>query len=106
MPKASQCHVRCVMCENAPGQLSQDPPTPSHFEMASQNVTADMIAGSIPCGPDPERVVEQVQQFLDAGFDHLHLHQIGDDQEGFFHFWSRELRPRLDGLAPRLAGGQ
>jgi coenzyme F420-dependent glucose-6-phosphate dehydrogenase len=88
-----------------PGQLSQDLPTPSHFEMASENVTADMIADSIPCGPDPEPVIEQVRQFLDAGFDHLHIHQIGYDQEGFFRFWARELRPRLDELrAPVQVG--
>jgi hypothetical protein len=30
-----------------------------------------------------------------AGFDHIALHQIGPDQEGFFRFWERELRPRL-----------
>jgi G6PDH family F420-dependent oxidoreductase len=81
-----------------PGQLSQDLPTPSHFEMASSLVTPDMVAESISCGPDPEPVVEQVRSFLDAGFDHLHLHQIGPDQEGFFRFWRDTLRPRLDEL--------
>ena len=27
--------------------------------------------------------------------DHVHLHQIGPDQDGFFEFWDRELRPKL-----------
>ena len=83
-----------------PGQLSQDLPTPSHFEMATEHLTQEQIVGQIACGPDPEPVVEQVQQFLDAGFDHLHLHQIGADQEGFMRFWAKELRPRLDRLEP------
>jgi G6PDH family F420-dependent oxidoreductase len=78
-----------------PGQLSQDLPTWSHFEQAAQLVTEDMIGSSIPCGPDPEPVLEKVGSLVDAGFDHVHLHQIGDDQEGFFRFWSEELAPRL-----------
>src|SRR5215213_4103106 len=40
-----------------PGQLSQDLPTPSHFEMASELVTPDQVAQSIPAGPDRKSVV-------------------------------------------------
>ncbi len=54
-----------------------------------------MIADSVPCGPDPEPVLEQIKALTDAGFDHIHIHQVGDDQEGFFDFWTRELVPRL-----------
>lgn len=78
-----------------PGQLSQDLPTWTHFEQAAQLVTEDLIASSVPCGPDPGPVLEQVGALVDAGFDHVHLHQIGDDQEGFFEFWEREVAPRL-----------
>jgi G6PDH family F420-dependent oxidoreductase len=78
-----------------PGQLSQDLPTWTHFEQASQLVTRDMIAETISCGPDPEPVLEIVRKYEAAGFDHLHFHQIGPDQEGFFRFWSEELAPRL-----------
>jgi len=28
-------------------------------------------------------------------FDHVSLHQIGPDQEGFFNFYQREVLPRL-----------
>ena len=27
---------------------------------------------------------------------HRHFHQIGPDQDGFFRFWERELRPVLE----------
>lgn len=81
-----------------PGQLSQDLPTYTHFEQAAEVVTPEMITEAIPCGPDPDPVVEEVKAFLDAGFDHIHLHQIGPDQEGFFGFWERELRRRLSAL--------
>ena len=78
------------------GDLSVELALPLHFEQASQTVTPEMIGESTPCGPDPARYVEMVQQYLDAGFDHIYFHQIGPDQEGFFRFWQEELRPALD----------
>jgi hypothetical protein len=36
-----------------------------------------------------------VQQYADAGYDHLYFHQIGPDQDGFFRYWERELRDAL-----------
>jgi coenzyme F420-dependent glucose-6-phosphate dehydrogenase len=47
------------------------------------------------CEPDPERYVAALQKFTEAGFDHVSLHQIGPDQEGFFNFYQREVLPRL-----------
>ena len=60
------------------------------------NVTEDMVAKQVSCGPDPERHVEAITKYLDAGFDEVYINQIGSDQEGFFDFYRRELRPRLD----------
>ena len=81
-----------------PGQLSQDLPTWTHFEQATQLVTEEDATGSVPCGPDPEPVVESVRTFLAAGYDHLYFHQIGPDQDGFLRFWTNELSPALDEL--------
>jgi G6PDH family F420-dependent oxidoreductase len=78
-----------------PGQLSQELPLPSHFEQASQLVTEEMVAGTTPCGPDPERHAAAVREYLDAGFDEVYISQIGKDQAGFLDFWRRELAPRL-----------
>jgi coenzyme F420-dependent glucose-6-phosphate dehydrogenase len=36
-------------------------------------------------------VLEQIRRFEDAGFDHVYLHQIGPDQDGFLRFARREL---------------
>jgi coenzyme F420-dependent glucose-6-phosphate dehydrogenase len=49
----------------------------------------------VPSGPDPDPVLASIQQFVDAGYDHVYLHQIGPDQAGFFGFWERELQPAL-----------
>jgi coenzyme F420-dependent glucose-6-phosphate dehydrogenase len=77
------------------GQLSQDLPTWTHFEQAAEMVTEEDAVGSKPCGPDPEAYVESVRTYLDAGYDHLYLHQIGPDQDGFFRFWRDELASRV-----------
>jgi coenzyme F420-dependent glucose-6-phosphate dehydrogenase len=77
------------------GQLSQDLPTWSHFETAAAMVTEEEATSSAPCGPDADAVVESIQTYVDAGYDHVYLHQVGPDQDGFFGFWEHELRPAL-----------
>lgn len=81
--------------EGVEGQLSQELHLPSHFEAAAAQVTEDMVADRVPCGPDPERHVAAIRRFLDAGFDRVYVNQIGPDQEGFFDFYQREIRPRI-----------
>ena len=79
-----------------PGQLSQDLPTWTHFEQAVEIVTEADATKSVPCGPDlVEEVRESVEQYVDAGYDHLYFHQIGGDQEGFLDYWERNLRDAL-----------
>lgn len=79
-----------------PGQLSQDLRTPFHFQQASSNVTPEMIAEKMSCGPDAGPLLETVDAAIEAGIDHLYFHQVGDDQEGFLSFWDSELRPELE----------
>jgi G6PDH family F420-dependent oxidoreductase len=83
-----------------PGQLSQDLPTPAHFEQASSIVTKDQIAASMACGPDPEPVLDAIQEMVTAGVDHVYLHQIGPDQEGFCRFWRDELADAARAMTP------
>jgi coenzyme F420-dependent glucose-6-phosphate dehydrogenase len=73
------------------GELSQELPLPRHFEQAAENVDEEAIAEAIVCGPDVDRWLEQITAFEDAGFDHVYLHQVGPDQEGFFQVAQREL---------------
>jgi 2-methylisocitrate lyase-like PEP mutase family enzyme len=76
------------------GELSQELPNPEHFEQAAQMITADDVAQSVVCGPDPGPVIEQIDAYAEAGYDHVYIHQIGRDQEGFFRFAEREILPR------------
>jgi hypothetical protein len=36
-----------------------------------------------------------IQTYVDAGFDHVYLHQVGPDQMGFLEFVQREILPAL-----------
>jgi G6PDH family F420-dependent oxidoreductase len=78
-----------------PGQLGQELPMPSHFEQAVKLVSEDDVAESVVCGPDVERHVAAVQEFLDAGYEQVYVHQVGPDQAGFFDFYQREIIPRF-----------
>jgi len=77
------------------GDLSQELALPRHFEQAAQMVTEDDVAEKVVCGPDPERHLEQIRQYAEAGVDHVYIHQVGSDQEGFFRFYEREILPKI-----------
>ena len=77
------------------GDLAQELPLPRHFEQAAQLVGEDDVAETVVCGPDPERYLEQIREYAQAGYEHVYLHQVGRDQEGFFSFYERELKGRI-----------
>jgi G6PDH family F420-dependent oxidoreductase len=78
-----------------PGESSQELSMPAHFEQAAELVTPEKMAEKITCGPDPDKHAEAIQAYIDAGFDEVHLGQVGKDQAGFFEFFQKELAPRL-----------
>ncbi|MFL5771345.1 MAG: TIGR03557 family F420-dependent LLM class oxidoreductase [Chloroflexota bacterium] len=80
------------------GEMSQILPTPTHFEQAAKMVSEEDISKGIVCGPDPDKHLEAIQSGIDAGYDHIHIGQVGPDQEGFFRFYEREVLPKLRGL--------
>ena len=77
------------------GTINQELPRPSDFDAVAESVTKELATDGVPCGPDPEPVLAEIRKWERAGFDRISLHQVGPDQEGFFRFWERELRPRL-----------
>jgi G6PDH family F420-dependent oxidoreductase len=77
-----------------PGQLSQELALPQYFGEVAQIVTTDQIAQAVVCGPDPAKYLEKIEAFAQAGYEHVYIHQVGQDQEGFFNFAKRELLPK------------
>src|SRR5919201_500272 len=84
--------------EALPGELGEELPLPRHFEQAAELVTPERVRETTVCGPDPERYVEALRPYAEAGFDHVAFHQVGPDQEAFFGFFDRELRRRIADL--------
>jgi G6PDH family F420-dependent oxidoreductase len=78
--------------------LSWELPLPKHFQDVATLVTEDAVAESIVCGPDVDRHVEAIKKYADAGYDHVCIHQIGPDQQGFLKFYERDVMPRLSKL--------
>jgi G6PDH family F420-dependent oxidoreductase len=78
------------------GAFKMELPIPQHFEEATANVTPDQVAESVICGPDAGPIMEKIATYVDAGFDHLYIHQVGKQQENFFGFARDELLPRFE----------
>jgi hypothetical protein len=75
-------------------------PNPVNFDAASATVRAEDVTKQFAVGPDVERYVQHVQQYVDAGFDHIVLQNAGPDPEGFLDFFTRELADRIRPLTP------
>ena len=84
---------RLVPSVALPGEMGALLPTPTHYQEAVQLVTEDELAKVVICGPDPQRHIELIQKGIDAGYDHIHVYQVGPDQDGFFRFYEREILP-------------
>ncbi len=82
-------------------KVNAELPGPAGFAAASQFVTEDDIAESIPCGDDVAAVIEAASEWTEAGFTHLAIVQIGGDAQDPFLEWSRdELLPALRSAGP------
>jgi coenzyme F420-dependent glucose-6-phosphate dehydrogenase len=73
------------------GPLSTELSLPEQFEDACKMVTEETVAEEVVCGPDPQKHLKKIQEFVDAGFDHVYVHQVGPDQAGFMRFYEREV---------------
>ncbi|WP_022880603.1 TIGR03557 family F420-dependent LLM class oxidoreductase [Gryllotalpicola ginsengisoli] len=70
-------------------------PNPVNFEAASGTVRPEDVAQQFACGPDPQKHLQAIATYAEAGFDHLVLQNAGDDPDGFIDFFARELKPQL-----------
>jgi G6PDH family F420-dependent oxidoreductase len=85
------------------GELGQELPLPRHFEQAASMVSEDDVAEAVVCGPELEAHLAAIDEFTQAGFDHVYIHQVGPEQDAFFAFYEREVLPVLGSSGDRLA---
>ena len=64
--------------------VNSDLPTTAGFEGATQFVTPQDVANSIPCGPDLDAIVDAIGEYWEAGFTDIALVQIGDESQELF----------------------
>jgi coenzyme F420-dependent glucose-6-phosphate dehydrogenase len=75
---------------------SQELPNPKDFMELAQMVDEDDVAKVIPCGPDPRPILDSIERYVEAGYDHVYIHQVGPDQAGFIGFAAKELLPAFE----------
>ena len=88
-------HAQWAAPAAVPSRLLSKLRVPADFEAVAELVTEEQVADRIVCGLDVERHVARIEEFLSVGFDHVHVHQVGADQERFFSFYEREVLPRF-----------
>jgi G6PDH family F420-dependent oxidoreductase len=77
------------------GTYDLDLAMPSDFEDAVSLVTEDRVAESLVCSSDARPHIARIQAFIDAGFDHVSVHQVGPEQEGAIRFYQEEVLPHF-----------
>ena len=77
------------------GELGQELPLPRHFEQAAGTITVDDVRGKVAAGPDPRVHIDMIQKYVDAGYTHVWVHQVGPDQDRFFDFYEKEVLPNF-----------
>jgi hypothetical protein len=77
------------------GELSQELPTPKHFEQAVATVRKEDAVGSTPCGPDADAHLEAIREYDEAGYDQLYITQVGPRQDEFLDFYAEHVLPRF-----------
>jgi len=82
-------------------KVNAELPGPAGFAGATQFVRPEDVSDAIACGPDLDKIVTGVQEYVDAGFTDVALVQIGDaTQEDFLDLAGDEL---LDLLRAELS---
>jgi G6PDH family F420-dependent oxidoreductase len=71
-------------------------PDPGSFDAYSRHVREEDICQTVSCGPDVGQHVKAVKQYVDAGFTHVALVQVGGGAQAEFIRWAQdELLPAL-----------
>ena len=60
-------------------------PHPVYFTTAATTVRLEDVDNAIPAGPEVERRLRSVSEYIEARVGHLALAYPGDDFEGFFN---------------------
>ena len=71
---------------------------PIEMEKAADALPIEQIASRWIVGSDPDAVVADIRNYIDAGLNHLVFHDPRNDQARFQELFARDLAPRLRAL--------
>lgn len=108
MPKVLQLHVswapthdeavRNALREWPNGGMrfgKSDIRSPFEFDQLARMVRAEDFEGRVLISSEPDVHRAHIQSFLDLGFDHVHLHNVGRNQREFIEVFGRDVLPKL-----------
>ncbi len=75
--------------------LSLDLPTPEHFDIAAEHVTAETVAAGVRISSDADQHVAWIREYAALGFDDIYLHHVGQDQRAWLDLAARHVLPAL-----------
>ena len=70
-------------------------PRREHFEQASELVTRDATADSIVAGNDVDQHVQQLQDYVKAGYDEVYVANMGPHYLDMIQGYGHDVLPRL-----------
>jgi coenzyme F420-dependent glucose-6-phosphate dehydrogenase len=76
--------------------------TPEDFAEIAKLVRPESYKNRMIISPDMDEHRAQIQQFIDLGFDEIHVHNVGRDQSEFIDVFGKEVLPHLR-LTPAAA---
>jgi coenzyme F420-dependent glucose-6-phosphate dehydrogenase len=77
------------------GSLMTDLRLPGQFEEVIDLMRPELATKGMPLGANPGDHLKAIDQFVNAGFDHVYIHQIGPNQRDFINFYREKVLPRL-----------
>jgi coenzyme F420-dependent glucose-6-phosphate dehydrogenase len=81
-----------------PSPMNTELRLPGDYDKAATLVTPDLVSDQIVCGDNTDDILQEIQKYATAGFDHIYIHQVGPNQENFLKFAEKELLPKANKL--------
>lgn len=85
------------------GEVNWELRSPRDFDTATKHVKPEDMRESLLISADLAWHAERLAALVDLGFDEIHLHQVGRNQEAFIEAFGAGVLPQLRGTAPPKA---
>lgn len=80
--------------------LLSDLPLPSHFDKVIELMRPELITADMTLGPNPDDHIKAINEYIDAGYDHVYVHQVGPEQRAFCEFYADKILPHFNVKQP------